>query len=273
MPIVVSYTDLEALGSLAHSAGLMSGRNDRQARDAQNALAQRQMRNEEHRSVREGVQQQQMHSRELEVRRAADEQRLMVEMAQIGARSQEAAAGREASFQRQQMGQDRLDARQSQVHQDRVEIEQMRGQRPSASRAGQPPAFNTSGGQTPAYAREEVRKHADALPFNHDSFRAETAAGRRGDVNDTAESLSSMSTRQLKQYIQSRPNDPYAPFVQRVLSDREQRQRAPSPFGVQDDNVFGSPINPTGAASTTGINQDSLRQMTDEDLMRLLDSM
>ncbi len=266
MPIVLSYTDVAALGSLAHQAGY----------DQAYAKGIRQNRVEDFRD-RTLDQQGAIHEANVEAREAtsrfAVESRNVRHMESLDAaeharqvRLQEQIFGLQGRAGLEEQRQEHRVEMEDQTQQNRLEridVEAMHGKYKRSSKAE--PTLDPGGLPTRAYAQDEVSKWHDLIPQRPSVGRAAHSAGVIGDTYNAARDISQLPTDEIQRILDLRPDDKMAPYMTAILADRRSVQGAAYPSNAEP-NLGGG----TGLGSGGGVAPDPIYSgLSDEELWNL----
>lgn len=250
MPIVVNYTDLEALGTLATQAGRAQGQAQAAAMDQQAELQRQQMQAQERAAMRSnavdryGIDQQRAAGvDELRARQLEQERRIGAEMQELATRGEQSQAelARKQAFEREEAETEarRRRDREMEVNQLRQQGAYDRAAMTSGTRietariaadarmatAGMRGGnaenlFRMGGAQSSKYAEGEALKLAHMLPVpTNRSAAGMSMAGER--AIEYAQNLSRLPTTQLMSWAEENVNDPYYPYVSAVIADRQ----------------------------------------------------
>lgn len=258
MPVVLSYEDVNALGSLAHEAGRgpafaqrqqfdlgmmsqISAQRDATAAQLQSISAQERQREADRDFAREqaGAQRQFDYDRML----AAEEaNRQGLERAMFDANIDSQSRIADQLLKSQLTGQ-----RDKQLHLQQLErIEReaaLRPQRGGTDRGGQ---ITPGGFPDRDFAEQEVQQFGHLIPFGTGSAVSASAASRgRERGMETAKNLSALPTSELQAYVQSRPSDAWAPYIRSVIQARQ--TAAGGTAGVSGDSSGGVGALPEGS--------------------------
>jgi hypothetical protein len=302
MPIVLSYNDVDALGSLAYKTGGLYG----QARRAdQNAALLAQIdaqRNQAAINLQEVSARQRDADleRQLRANLAADELQYRYDISAAGERElqtqmsnalAEAQLKSQAGFQEQILTADlkaQEDKRLQEMNLQRIEREAQLGK---YDRRREESVIPPSGGlPSKEFVQQEIQEYGHLIPFEAGkSVSAESAARTRDRAMEIATSLSGLPTNQIEAYIQQRPNDPWTPYMRAIVqarmaisgtgSRRPSRPvgampEGPRPPGFPTDigsrrSIPGPRGNNAGLSSGRGLGDPILGQLNDTELQQL----
>jgi len=260
MPVVISYEDVEALGTLAFE-GAKTG-----------ALAQGQMANRAlGAQIEQGREATAAQLQGIQSRERIAGQQIQTQQAQFGAQQQlqydqlaqrdalaraqmeagmaEAGIRAQADLQQELLGAASQQERDVRLHQQRLtEIERR------AQVSGTAPALGAGGVPDKAYAAQEAQQFGNLIPY--DTARAvspESAARTQQRALETAQGLSALPTSQLNNYLQSGGiGQRWAPYVQAIIQAREQVSGGASQMGAMPN---GRSVPGQGGRQPQGLNQ------------------
>lgn len=272
MPIVLSYEDVNALGTLAHQGAYAGARG---AGEMQNRALTAQI--EAGRDAT-ATQLQAISSRE---RQAEADRGLRADIAAAGqdyrydvlARDDEYARAEmesglqqesiraQAKVQSELMGELSQRERDQRLHQQRlIEIDRRGGGQP----VGQ---LSTTGVPDPKYAKAEAQRLAPEIPFDPQVSPTTFQRGRER-ATQTAEALSGLSTDQLAGYMQSgQLGEEWAPYVQAIIQSREQLVAPQEGAGQRGSSV---PAGSGGFTEGKGFADPEYASMSDQQINELL---
>jgi hypothetical protein len=288
MPIVLSYNDVEALGSLAYNAGALPAKADRGQQTAalmaqidaernRTALGLQQISAQERQAQADRQAHQTIANQQQQYRYdalAADERQnaaqLDAAMAEAGLRSEQGMMDFALRGQR--------DKALHQMTMERIEREAQLGKHTGK----QPATIGPGGLPTHDFAEQEVQENGHLIPFRAgESVSAENAGRTRQRAMDTATDLSSLPTPQLEAYIKGKPNDQWAPYVRAVI----QARRAVSGGQIGNNSAMpeggrvpgggrsgaATPAGPTGYAGGPGrgFGDPRLTGLSDQQLLMI----
>lgn len=284
MPVVISYEGVETLGPLAHGAGEMAGQAQRQNRD----LARLQQFDAQRNQTAAQLQGIQAQERQAEADRAmrrdfyAGDQQFQLQQQQ---QAQQQAMAQQEHTRQAELQQELMDwqgrmTRDQLQHQQQIERDtHQAGLGRWQGRAGEQAAPLNPGVQPRQQVQHEMAQYGHLLPWSPE-FDAYTAAGDADTVRDQAETLTSLPTPALKKMMQTRPDDPYNPYLQAVTEARQAAMggsassgnAGPVPRGASPEaGRRGTGQRSQGGLRGTG-HGDPLRDLTDQQLRELADN-
>lgn len=251
MPIVLSYNDVNALGNLALQSGRLTGQADTNRqnlnllagieanRNATAADLQRisasERQAEADRSLRRelaGAEQQYRYDT-LAADQAAQRYAYDSRLAQEDVRGQ------------YDLAQELLNAQTQATRDQTLHTQRLQQIEHQAAVRGSGAALSADGTPTREWAQQEVTDYGHLIPFRGAEAASVASAARdREDKASTAAELSALPTGQLEQMIQSRPSDPWGPYMRAIVQARRQVHGGgvPGAMGAQGD---GRPV-PSG---------------------------
>lgn len=288
MPIVLSYNDVNALGSLAYNAGNLYGRAGRAQQEAQllaqidaqrnqAAVGLQSISAQERQAALDRQQRadlatldQQFRYDQLAAQDRARQQQTAAQLGQAGIRAQ-AGLEREAIEGATQAQRDKL------LHQqalERIEREAQLGKYSRRSSQDTPPSYQPGTMPSKDYAEQEAQEFGHLIPFDTgQAYSADYAARKRDERVKTAQSMSALPTDQLNAFLNERPNDPWAPYIRAVIQARQTLE------GGQRGNVGAMPEGrrvpgqqqrgATQGLRGPGYADPRFEGLSDEEIMRL----
>ena len=270
MPIVISYTDVKGLGTLAHQAGYDQAfaqgvrqnrvedfrersleQRDDIHRDQLNARAQAVQFNEEGRNRR--------HMESLNAAEHARQLRLQEQIFNMQGR-----AGLEEQRQEHRL---EVEHQTQDNRLERIDVEARHGKYKRSSKAE--PTLDPGGLPSLAYAQEEVNKWHHMIPQRRPVGTAGISAERYGDTVSEATQISKLPTDEIQRILDMRPDDKLAPYMTAILADRRSVQGAAYPSNAEPDMGGG-----TGLGSGGGLAPDPFYGgLSDEELFNVFQRM
>lgn len=307
MPIVLSYTDVEALGSLAFQAGQAPGRARAQQQAADRALAaseinarlglqREQLRAEQQQAQADRAfrgQQAQLerdfirgrdatafareselmdHRNAAALQEAAIQADLRRDLAEQEAAGSVAEALLEADLQRQR--DERLHAqRLSQIDREAAYGKYDRSRGTGADAGG---FLSPQGVPDEDLAKSESQRFGHLIPYGVDrAVSGDQAARERKRASETAVGLAQLPTAQIESYLAQNPDDRWAPYLRAIVESRRATQLGQPPVGPRQSvmaegrRLPSSPSQGFGGAAATGFGDGRLHGLSDADLHML----
>ena len=234
MPIVLSYEDVDALGSLAMNAGEVTGRAAAGRQDAallqqinaqRDAEATRRMQIEA--SERQAQQDREFRAQQSQADRQFRYDQLATQadfnQSRLMASQAEALARGQADLQGQMLEHGLRTARDKQLHEQTMERINREAQLGKYSRAtnGKQPMVSAGGLPNQQQLDQEMQQFGHLIPMEP-GVSAESAARKRENALQTAQQIGGMATEQIEQLITTRPDSEWNPFFRAVVEARKQ---------------------------------------------------
>lgn len=264
MPIVISYEDVEALGSLAYNTGEVTGRAGQQNRDL--ALLTSIDQNRDATATRlqqiEASERQRELDRQLQASTAASTQQYRYDalaqqddfnQARLQAGIAEAQARSQGQLTETMLDASLRSARDKQLHEQTLERLEREAQLGKYARSGTPqPGISAGGFPNQRQVDAEIQQFGHLIPFGaRDAVTTESAGRSRERAIDTAKNVGAMPTSQIEGMIQERPDDPWNPYLRAVVEARKQSS-GETGFGQQSGMAEGRSLPKQASAATGG---------------------
>lgn len=238
MPIVISYTDVEALGTLAHRAGYdqayAQGIRQNRAEDYRNrALDQQGDIQRENLEARRQVSQfteegrNRRHDEALSAAEYGRQQRLQEQLF--------AMQGRAGLEEQRQENREGLEDRRQAGRLERIAVEVGYGKYSEKSKSAA--TLDRGGLPSLEYAKDEVSKYHHLIPEGRVAGSAAFTAERFGQTIQEARDISRLPTDEIRRILDARPNDKLAPYMAAILSARGGMQGLSSPVPSADQGL------------------------------------
>lgn len=288
MPVVMSYQDIGALAALSHEAG----RSQFRARDQQNATAlvmNRQQQDTERMRLQTMAEQAEADRRlqaNLSGQARQDDLRqfdqslgyrydaLAQDQGQFDQRLAASAYSDQLRAQTQLAG-DLMDVqgrqqRDEQLHDYRMKEIEARGQYSNQARAADGGMITAEGVPDKTFAEREAQRHGQLIPYGAgNAVSGGDASRRREEAAEQAMSFSMMPTSQLRQYVENRPSDKWAPYIRKVLQDRAGRSGGRQDIGGMPEGNRPTQAPAQAPGSLRGGSGYGLDTLDDAELMEL----
>lgn len=282
MPIVLSYEDIDALGTLAYEGARMGAEAEGNFANRQLAAdigAQRDATAAQLQGIssRERIANQQMalqasqFASEQEFRAAQLSYQDQLAREQMEAGLQEAGIRAAADLQSDLLGAVTQQSRDERLHQQRLtEIE-----RRAELSGGTSGRLSQGGVPDRKFAQGEAQQYGNLIPYDAASqVSPEGVAREQKRQLETAQGLSSLPTNQLISYLESgRIQSEWQPYVQAVLQSRQAvgggRAIGAQPNGRDMDSIQRRPAQ--GLGTGRGLADDRLGNLSNSQLQQLAD--
>ncbi|KKK91561.1 hypothetical protein LCGC14_2711720 [marine sediment metagenome] len=276
MPVVMDYTDIEALGTLAYQGGKMlgtaqrretaQGRRERQRQGDINmvmGIRQQQFAVEQaqaDRDMRERMfsADQEYRYEALGQRKAQDEMRLQATIQQAGL----AQAGDIERLQMQQTGRVDLAELAHQQDLERIAQEAAFGKYRYKGKPTEGVGISPAGVPNKTAAAQEIARYRHLAPTEPEyAGRGEDYAESGKKTTQAAENFATMPTAHLQAYLDQEPDGPWADYLRAVIQDRQA-------IGVRAESpATGAQVGPGASLlGGQGLAETPYSGLADEDL-------
>ncbi len=245
MPIVISYTDVAALGTLAHRAGY----------DQAYAQGIRQNRVEDYRGQQLDIQRENMearrqvsqfteegrnrrHDEALSAAEYGRQQRLQEQLFAMQGRVglEEQRQGNRAGLEDQrQVHRGDLEERRQSGRLEKIVVEASYGKYGRGSKSAA--TLDRGGLPSLEYAKDEVSKYHHLIPEGRVAGSAAFTAGRFGETIQEARDISRLPTDEIRRILDARPDDKLAPYMAAILAARGGMQGLSAPVPGADPGL------------------------------------